>query len=52
MIKAVQLSVHRVTSHLQLISGYLEMEDYGKALNTKETLKELHALATSLDGAS
>jgi hypothetical protein len=51
MLKAVRESVHRMTSHLQLISGYLEMEDYGKALGkTKETIKELHALATSLTG--
>jgi hypothetical protein len=39
MLKAVKESVHRMTSHLQLISGYLEMEDYGKALGkTKETI--------------
>jgi len=51
MLKAVKESVHRMTSHLQLISGYLEMEDYGNALGkTKETIKELHALATSLTG--
>jgi hypothetical protein len=51
MLKAVKESVHRMTSDLQLISGYLEMEDYGKALGkTKETIKELHALATSLTG--
>ena len=51
MLKAVKESVHRMTSHLQLISGYLEMEDYGKALGkTKETIEELHALATSLTG--
>jgi hypothetical protein len=51
MLKAVKESVHRMTSQLQLISGYLEMEDYGKALGkTKETIKELHALATSLTG--
>jgi hypothetical protein len=51
MLKAVKESVHRMTSHLQLISGYLEMEDYTRALGkTKETIKELHALATSLTG--
>ena len=51
MLKAVKDSVHRMTSHLQLISGYLEMEDYGRALGkTKETMNELHALATSLTG--
>src|ERR1700726_1308525 len=51
MLKAVKESVHRMTSHLQLISGYLEMEDYTKALTkTRETIKELHALATSLTG--
>jgi hypothetical protein len=51
MLKAVKESVHRMTSHLQLISGYLEMEDYTKALwKTRETIKELHALATSLTG--
>ena len=51
MLKAVKESVHRMTSHLQLISGYLEMEDYTRALGkTKETIKELHALASSLTG--
>ena len=51
MLKAVKESVHRMTSHLQLISGYLEMKDYTKALGkTKENIKELHALATSLTG--
>jgi len=51
MLKSVKESVHRMTSHLQLISGYLEMEDYTRALGkTKETIKELHALATSLTG--
>jgi hypothetical protein len=33
MLKAVKESVHRMTSHLQLINGYLELEDYGKALS-------------------
>jgi hypothetical protein len=47
----VKQSVHRMASHLQLISGYLEMNDDTKALRkTKETIKELHALATSLTG--
>jgi hypothetical protein len=32
MLKAVKESVHRMTSHLQLTSGYLEMKDYTKAL--------------------
>jgi hypothetical protein len=51
MLKAVKESVHRMTSHLQLISGYLEMEDYTRALGkTRETIKEMHALATSLTG--
>ena len=51
MLKAVKDSVHRMTSHLQLISTYLEMEDYTKALGkTRETMRELHALATSLTG--
>jgi len=51
MLKAVKESVHRMTSHLQLISGYLEMEDYTRALGkTKETMNELHALAASLTG--
>jgi hypothetical protein len=49
MLKAVKQSVHRMTSHLQLMSGYLEMKDYSKALGqTKETIKEMHALETSL----
>jgi hypothetical protein len=51
MLKAVKDSIHRMTSHLQLISTYLEMEDYTKALGkTRETIQELHALATSLTG--
>ena len=51
MLKAVKESVHRMTSHLQLISGYLEMEVYSKALGkTRETMKELHTLAASLTG--
>jgi hypothetical protein len=51
MLKAVKQSVHRMTSHLQLISSYLEMEDYPKALGrTKETIKEMHALEASLTG--
>ncbi|HXO34589.1 MAG TPA: hypothetical protein VN901_19770 [Candidatus Acidoferrales bacterium] len=49
MLKAVKEAVHRMTSHLQLMSGYLEMKDYIKALGqTKETIKEMHALETSL----
>jgi hypothetical protein len=49
MLNAVKQSVHRMTSHLQLMSSYLEMKDYTKALGqTKETLKEMHALETSL----
>jgi hypothetical protein len=51
MLKSVKQSVHRMTNHLQLISGYLEMEDYTKALaKTRETVKELHTLAESLSG--
>jgi hypothetical protein len=51
MLKAVKQSVHRMTSHLQLISGYLEMKDYAKALGrTKETVKEMHALEMTLTG--
>src|SRR3984893_19139627 len=51
MLKAVKESVHRMASQLQLISGYLEMEDYTSALGkTRETIKELHALANSLTG--
>ena len=51
MLKAVKYSVHRIASYLQLISTYLEMEDYTKALGkTRETIQELHALATSLTG--
>jgi hypothetical protein len=45
MLKAVKASVHRMTSHLQLTSGYLEMENSTKALGkTRETIKERHAL--------
>jgi hypothetical protein len=51
MLHAVKQSVHRMTNHLQLISSYLELENYPKALRkTQETIKEMHALATSLTG--
>lgn len=51
MLTSVKESVRRMTSQLQLISGYLEMEDYPKALaKTRETVKELHQLAESLTG--
>jgi hypothetical protein len=51
MLKAVKESVHRITSHLQLISGHLEMEEYPNALGrTKDAIKELRALAKSLAG--
>ena len=33
MLKAVKTLVHRITNHLQLISGYLEMANYAKALS-------------------
>jgi hypothetical protein len=50
-MNAVRDSIYRMTSQLQLISGYLEMEVYPKALGkTRETMKELHALAASLTG--
>jgi hypothetical protein len=49
MLKTVKQSVHKMTSHLQLISSYLEMQDYTKALGkAKETIKEMHALEESL----
>jgi hypothetical protein len=49
MVTIVKESVHRMTSHLQLISSYLEMQDYTRALcKTRETIKEMHALETSL----
>jgi hypothetical protein len=51
MLKTVKLSVRKMTSHLQLLSSYLEMTDYTKALaQTKETLREMHALESSLTG--
>jgi hypothetical protein len=51
MVTIVKESVHRMTSHLQLISSYLEMQYYTRALcKTRETIKEMHALETSLTG--
>jgi hypothetical protein len=51
MLRAVKQSVHRMTSHLQVISSYLEVKDYTKALGrTRESLKEMHALEASLTG--
>jgi hypothetical protein len=51
VLKSVKQSVHRMTNHLQLISGYLEMENYTKALvKAREAVKELHKLAESLTG--
>jgi hypothetical protein len=51
VLKEVKKSVHRMTDQLQLISSYLEMKDYTKALGTmKGTIKEMHALESSLAG--
>jgi hypothetical protein len=51
MMKAVKRSVSKMTGHLQLIASYLEVHDYTRALlKTREGIKELHALATSLTG--
>ncbi|MGA2375947.1 MAG: hypothetical protein ABSF72_10535 [Candidatus Sulfotelmatobacter sp.] len=51
MLKTVKVSVRKMTSHLQLISSYLELTDYSKALSvTKETIREMHALESSLTG--
>ena len=51
MLRTVKESVRRMTNQLQLISGYLELEDYSRALvKTRETMNELHALAESLTG--
>ena len=51
MLRVVKNLIHRMTSHLQLISSYLEMKDYTKALGrTKESIKEMHALEASLTG--
>jgi hypothetical protein len=51
MVRVVKDLIHRMTSHLQQISSYLEMKDYTKALGkTRESIKDLHALATSLTG--
>ena len=36
MLKAVKDSIHRMTSHLQLISSYLEMKDYIKGAGEDE----------------
>ena len=49
MLNSVKESVHKMTSQLQLISGFLEMQDYKQALSkTKETIQLLHALSASL----
>jgi hypothetical protein len=51
VLKSVKESVHRMTSNLEVVSSYLEMENYSKALGkTRETIKEMHALETSLSG--
>jgi hypothetical protein len=51
MLNEVKRSVYRMTSHLQLISSYLEMKDYIKALaRAKESMKEMHVLEASLTG--
>ncbi len=51
MIIAVKQSLHRMMSHLQLIGSYLELAQYDKAhAMMPETIKEMHALASSLNG--
>ena len=52
MVKTVKESVHRMTSHLQLISGYLEMKDYTRALGkTRETIKGTARAGNKSNGA-
>jgi hypothetical protein len=52
MLKAVKESVHKMTSHLQLINGYLEMEDYAKALGkTRETIQGTARAGDESNGA-
>jgi len=52
MLKAVKETVHRMASHLQLISAYLEMEDYARALGkTRETIKGATRAGNESDGA-
>lgn len=50
-LEDVKQSVHRMTNHLQIVLGYLEMEQYAKALAAvKSTIKELQGLAKQLTG--
>lgn len=50
-LETMKTSVHRLTDHLQCVMGYLETENYKKALEcTKNAIKELRGLATLLSG--
>jgi hypothetical protein len=44
-------SVHRLTNKLQAILGFLELEQYEKALKAaKETIAELHRMVAAIAG--
>lgn len=43
--------VHVLTNHMQAVMGYLELEEYGKALTeVRRAIKELRALAKMISG--
>lgn len=50
-VEQIKATVHRLTNHLQTVLGYLELEQYAKALAAvKTTIKELQGLAKQLSG--
>jgi hypothetical protein len=51
MIEALRSKVHILTNQMQAILGYLELEEYQKALTaTKLAIRELRGIATVLTG--
>lgn len=50
-MERVKAKVHAITNQLQGIIGYLELEQYGKALTcVKDAIKEFKVLAKMLEG--
>jgi hypothetical protein len=50
-VEGIKQAVHRMTNYLQEVLGYLELEQYAKALTAlKRTIGEMQLLAKTLTG--
>jgi hypothetical protein len=49
MPESIQMQVHRITNHMQVVLGYLELEQYPKALvEVRAAISALHVLSSQV----